>query len=83
MTEIEKKLLALAAESANLTPAEVLSQIAEPTWETHCGSDWELYLPRELQPLWQGLGINARLCLFISCFGQASCSPFDLDYLGS
>lgn len=57
-----EKLLAIAAESANLDPAEVLDYLHDPDWENQGGRDWELYIPRGMRRIWDSLSDESRLC---------------------
>jgi hypothetical protein len=65
MTEIEEKLLALAAESANLEPGDVLSMLAAPDWQTNRSWHWESYIHDGLRDAWPSLDKQARLAAFI------------------
>jgi hypothetical protein len=65
MTEIEEKLLALAADCANLEPAEVLESISAPAWEAkHGWCDWQLFVPKELEALWPNMSNETRLAVY-------------------
>ncbi len=83
MTDATEKLLAIAAESANLSVNEVLSSLASPDWETQRsdGSDWKLYVPKPVQLIWDAMGQEARLTAFIAGL-EASSNPSDCDYWG-
>jgi hypothetical protein len=65
MTEIEEKLLALAAESANLEPAEVLESISAPAWEAvHDWCPWQMFVPDELEAIWSNMSNEAKLAVY-------------------
>ena len=67
MTEIEEKLLALAAESANRSQPDVLFSIRETDWDDpEAPYDWRKYVPDNLRSLWTGLPVSARLALFVN-----------------
>ncbi len=59
------ELLAIAAESANLTQGEVLDSLHGPDWKTSNGWQWELYIPRELRGVWEKLPLSAQLAAFV------------------
>ena len=58
-------LLNIAAESANLDPADVVKWINDPDSSAQDGLDWEMYVPRSLANLWGALSEPARLAAFI------------------
>ncbi len=71
MTAIEEKLLAIAAKSANLGPADVLDMVADSEWDW-CDLDWGWYVRRDVRELWGVLPLDVRLAIFIQAEGEAS-----------
>lgn len=66
MTEsLTEKLLAIAAECANLTPVDVLDSIHRPSWSECRRGDWELYIASDIRDLWPDMSIESRLTAFI------------------
>ena len=66
-----EKLLAIAAEGANLSAPDVLYAVLAPDWKSRSGLDWEPYVPRALRELWQGLVTDAKLSAFIMASQRA------------
>ncbi len=74
MTEprnVLEELLAIAAESANLTQGEVLDSLHGPDWDACRGWQWELYVPRDIRDLWGSLPTEAQLATFIAASNRA------------
>ena len=69
-SEIVEKLLAIAAQCANLEPSEVLNSLQCPDWSADAGSDWELYVYPHIRELWHRIGLAAQLVAFVDATGR-------------
>ena len=66
MTHVEEKLLAIAAENANLESADLLSIVDSPAWEqAERMYDWRNYVPTAIRDRWGELPLAAKLSVYV------------------
>lgn len=69
-SDTTEKLLAIAAETANLSAADVLDSLQCPDWTVRTGQQWELYVDPSIRRLWDSLTDEARTVAFIAAVSQ-------------
>lgn len=74
---VEEKLLAIAAECANLTVSEVLECIKSPDWSGPQMYNWRRHVQEPLQSLWLSLSAETRLALFVTATDEADSEDWD------
>ncbi len=73
-----EKLLAIAADCANLQPADVLESIRAPDWDSGGRMyNWRRHVLEQLQAIWGSLATETRLALFVTAKEDASSEDWD------